>query len=364
MPARQTIRFCTSSDGTRIAIASIGSGPPLVRAAHWLSHVEYDLQSPVWRPWLTELSRNHCYVRYDQRGCGLSDREVSDLSLDAWVSDLEAVVDSLGLKRFPLFGMSQGGAVAIAYAARHPERVSHLVFAGAYARGSLRRGGTEIDRLEAHTLVNLIRVGWARNHAGFRQVFPYRFIPRGTPEQLRWWGDLEQVTAGADVAARTLEAFQRIDVSELAKGLSVPTLILHARGDAAVPFDEGRLLAALIPGARFVSLESDNHVLLETEPAWPLFLSEVRTFLALSPQQNFAVIAEEGSLTAAEREVLRLVTEGLDNRAIADRLLKSEKTVRNQVSIIFDKLGVRTRAEAIVKARNATAPQESGTPVP
>ena len=353
MPARQTIRFCTSSDGTRIAIASIGSGPPLVRAAHWLSHVEYDLQSPVWRPWLTELSRNHCYVRYDQRGCGLSDREVNDLSLDAWVSDLEAVVDSLGLKRFPLFGMSQGGAVAIAYAARHPERVSHLVFAGAYARGSLRRGGTEVDRLEAQTLVNLIRVGWGRNHAGFRQVFPYRFIPRGTPEQLRWWGELEQVTAGADVAARTLEAFQTIDVSEMARSLSVPTLILHARGDVAVPFDEGRLLAALIPGARFVPLESDNHVLLETEAAWPLFLSEIRAFLTLSPQQGLAVIAEEGSLTAAEREVLRLVTEGLDNRAIADRLLKSEKTVRNQVSIIFDKLGVRTRAEAIVKARNS-----------
>lgn len=353
MPARQTIRFCTSTDGTRIAIAAIGSGPPLVRAAHWLSHVEYDLQSPVWRPWLTELSRNHSYVRYDQRGCGLSDRDVVDLSLDAWVSDLEAVVDSLGLKRFPLFGMSQGGAVAIAYAARHPERVSHMIFAGAYARGSLRRGGTEIDRLEAQTLVNLIRVGWARNHAGFRQVFPYRFIPRGTPEQLQWWGDLEQVTAGADVAARTLEAFQRIDVSELARSLSVPTLILHARGDAAVPFDEGRLLAALIPGARFVSLDSDNHVLLETEAAWPLFLSEVRAFLTPSRQQSLAVIAEEGSLTAAEREVLRLVTEGLDNRAIADRLFKSEKTVRNQVSIIFDKLGVRTRAEAIVKARSS-----------
>ena len=352
MPARQSLRFCTSPDGTRIAIASIGSGPPLVRAAHWLSHVEFDLQSPVWRPWLTELSRDHSYIRYDQRGCGLSDRDVVDLSLDAWVSDLEAVVDSLGLKRFPLFGMSQGGAVAITYAARHPERVSHLVFSGAYARGALRRGGGEVERLEAQTLVNLIRVGWARNHPGFREVFSHRFLPRGTPEQQRWWADLEPVTASAEVAARTLEAFQQIDVSELAGSLSVPTLILHARGDAAVPFSEGRLIAALIPGARFVPLESDNHVLLETEPAWPLFLSEVRAFLELSPQQNVADIAEQGALTAAERDVLQLVAEGLDNRAIADRLMKSEKTVRNQVSIIFDKLGVRTRAEAIVKARN------------
>ncbi|MGH6608658.1 MAG: LuxR C-terminal-related transcriptional regulator, partial [Burkholderiaceae bacterium] len=196
------------------------------------------------------------------------------------------------------------------------------------------------------------RVGWGRNHPSFRQVFPHRFIPRGTPEQLQWWGDLEQVTASAEIAARTLEAFQQIDVSDEAERLSVPTLILHARSDVAVPFDEGRHLAALIRGARFVSLESDNHVLLETEPAWPVFLSEVRAFLQPSTQQRVEGLAEQGSLTTAEREVLQLVAEGLDNRAIAERLLKSEKTVRNQVSIIFDKLGVRTRAEAIVKARN------------
>jgi pimeloyl-ACP methyl ester carboxylesterase/DNA-binding CsgD family transcriptional regulator len=355
MTLRQNLRFCKSADGTRIAVASVGAGPPLVRAAHWLSHVEYDAQSPVWRPWLTELSRDHCYIRYDQRGCGLSDRDVADLSLEAWVSDLESVVDSLGLRRFPLFGMSQGGAVAIAYAVRHPERVSHLVFSGAYARGSLRRGGSEVARLEAETLVNLIRVGWGRNHPSFRQVFPYRFIPRGTPEQLRWWGDLEQVTASADVAARTLQAFQRVDVSDMAARLSVPTLVLHARGDVAVPFDEGRRLAGLIPGARFVPLESDNHVLLETEPAWPMFLAEVRAFLRPLSEDRVGDIAEQGALTAAEREVLRLVADGLDNRAIADRLHKSEKTVRNQVSTIFDKLGVRTRAEAIVKARSQQA---------
>ncbi len=304
-------------------------------------------------PWLTELSRDHSYIRYDQRGCGLSDREVTDLSLDAWVSDLEAVVDALGLKRFPLFGMSQGGcdrdrlcgtpsgtSVAVGFCGRLCARCD-------FAEEAMRSSGSRRKRL-----VNLIRVGWGGNHPGSGKYFRYRFIPRGTPEQLQWWGDLEQVTASADVAARTLEAFQQIDVSELARQLSVPTLILHSRRDAAVPFDEGRLLAALIPGARFVPLESDNHVLLDTEAAWPLFLSEVRAFLELSPQQNVADIAEQGSLTTAEREVLQLVAEGLDNRAIAERLLKSEKTVRNQVSIIFDKLGVRTRAEAIVKARN------------
>jgi pimeloyl-ACP methyl ester carboxylesterase/DNA-binding CsgD family transcriptional regulator len=254
------------------------------------------------------------------------------------------------LQRFALFGMSQGGAVALAYAARHPERVSRLVFSGAYARGGLRRGGTEIQRLEAETLVNLIRVGWGRNHTSFRQVFPYRFIPRGTPEQLRWWGDLEQVSASAEIAARTLEAFQQVDVSELARRVNVPALVLHARGDAAVPFDEGRRLAALLPNARFVPLDSDNHVLLETEPAWPVFLSELRAFLRLSVDEQVYGVASCEALTAAERDVLRLVAEGLDNRAIAERLGKSEKTVRNQVSAILGKLGVRTRAEAIVRA--------------
>jgi len=162
--ARQQVRFCTASDGTRIAVASIGSGPPLVRAAHWLSHVEYDLQSPVWRPWLRELSRHHTYVRYDQRGCGLSDRSFAGFGLDAWVGDLETVVDQMGLQRFPLIGMSQGGAVAIAYARRHPERVSHLVLVGAYGRGTMRRAETEAARLEAATMVNLIRVGWGSDN--------------------------------------------------------------------------------------------------------------------------------------------------------------------------------------------------------
>lgn len=355
MPLRQSLRFCTSRDGTRIAVASAGSGPPLVRAAHWLSHVEYDLESPVWRPWVTELSRDHTYIRYDQRGCGLSDRDVADLSLEAWVSDLESVVDALGLTRFPLFGMSQGGAVAITYAARHPERVTHLIFCGAYARGGLKRGGGEAQRLEAETLVNLIRVGWGRNHPSFRQVFPYRFIPRGTPEQLRWWGDLEQVTASADVAARTLEGFQRVDVSELAAELEIPALVMQARGDVAVPFEEGRRLAGLLRNARFVPLESDNHVLLDSEPAWSVFLSEVRSFLRPSADQQVDLVADHTALTAAERDVLHLVAEGLDNHAIARRLSKSEKTVRNQVSTIFDKLGVRTRAEAIVKARKQDA---------
>ncbi len=282
MQQRQRLRFCTAPDGTRIAITSIGSGPPLLRAALWLSHVEHDLESPVWRPWLAELSRGHTYIRYDQRGCGLSDRHVADFSLDAWVGDLDAVVQALGLRRFPLFGMSQGAAVAIAYAARHPERVTQLVLAGAYARGALRRAAGAAGKLEAQTLVNLIRVGWGSNNPTFRRVFAHRFLPGGLPEQHRWWAELEALTADADSAARTLAAFQLVDVTAQARQLTVPTLLLHARGDAAVLFEEGRLLASLIPGAVFVPLDSDNHVLLDSEPAWPQFLEALRSFLGPS----------------------------------------------------------------------------------
>jgi pimeloyl-ACP methyl ester carboxylesterase/DNA-binding CsgD family transcriptional regulator len=343
----QQLRFVTAADGTRIAVASIGSGPPLVRAAHWLSHVEHDLASPVWRPWLAALSREHTYIRYDQRGCGLSDAEVDDFSLDAWVGDLEAVVDGLGLERFPLLGMSQGGAVAIAYAVRHPERVSHLVLAGAYARGALRRATTEAQRLEAATLINLARVGWGRDNPAFRQVFTNLFIPDGTPEQHQWWSELQRLTASPENAARTLEGFYQVDVSHLAAQVRVPTLVMHSRGDARVPLDEGRRIAALIPGAGFVVLESRNHVLLEGEPAWDPFMTALRAFLPGAAAPGLDGLR----LTPSEQAVLQLLARGLDNRRIAEQLGKGEKTVRNQVSSIFDKLGVRTRAEAIVFAR-------------
>ncbi|HEU4458481.1 MAG TPA: alpha/beta fold hydrolase [Methylibium sp.] len=347
---RQQLRFCTAPDGVRIAVATIGRGAPLLRAAHWLTHVEHDHASPVWRPWLDALSKHHTYIRYDQRGCGLSDREVADYSLPSWVGDLSAVIDALQLPRVPILGMSQGGAVAIAYAVAHPERVSHLVLAGAYARGSLRRDPSPAQQLEAHTLVNLIRVGWGSDNPAFREVFTRRFIKHGTPEQLQWWTELMRITSSADAAARLLEAFHQVDVTELARQVRVPTLVLHARGDAAVPFEEGRLLASLIPGARFVTLDTDNHVLLSTEPAWGHFLAEVGDFLGAPPPT-----AADDGLTPAEREVLTRVARGLDNRAIAAELGKSEKTVRNQVSSILDKLGLHSRAEAIVHVRDRGA---------
>ena len=347
---RQKIRFCTSPDGTRIAVASVGSGPPLLRAAHWLSHVEFDLESPVWNPWLRALAERNTYVRYDQRGAGLSDRDPAEIGFDAWLSDLETVAATIDADTFPILGMSQGGALAIAFAVRHPQRVSRLVLYGAYGRGALRRAGGEHDQIEAHMLVDLVRVGWGRESRAFRQVFTEQYIPGGTPEQHQWWNDLERISTSPEIAARTLEQLHRIDVMALAKEVRVPTLVMHARGDARVPFEEGRKLAALIPGARFVPLESRNHVLLSTEPAWGRFLAEMRGFLDPDGADHAAAVGTQAGLTTAEAQVLALVARGLSNQAIAAELGKSEKTVRNQLCAILDKLGVRSRSEAIVRA--------------
>jgi pimeloyl-ACP methyl ester carboxylesterase/DNA-binding CsgD family transcriptional regulator len=348
MKLRQTIGFCTSSDGTRIALASCGEGPVILRAAHWLSHVDYDLESPVWRPWVETLSARNRFVRYDPRGCGLSDRHVADLSVNAWHADLDAVAETIDEPRFVMLGLSQGGALSIAFALRHPERVSHLVLVNAYGRGGRARAQSDAERLEADTLVNLIRIGWGRENPAFCRFFTNLFIPDGKPEQHRWWGDLERETATAEVASELLWQMQGIDVMEIASNLAVPTLVMHCRGDMRVPFDEGRRLAATIPNARFVPLESKNHVLLPDEPAWAVFQAEFTAFLGQDRPELPRTI-REARLTPTETTILTLVAEGFDNRTIAARLGKSEKTVRNQLSAIFDKLGVHTRSQAIVK---------------
>ena len=277
----QQIRFCTSSDGVGIAYATIGSGPPLVKAANWLSHLEVDGRSPVWRHWIRELSRHNTLVRYDERGCGLSDWNVEDFSLEAWVRDLEAVVDALELERFPLLGISQGGPIAIAYATRHPERVSHLILYGSYVRGVSHRELSDQDRDERELLLRLIRVGWGKDHPAFRQVFTSLFIPDGTTEQMQWFNELQRVSATPETAARMCAAFFELDVRALAPQVRAPTLVLHGTGDMRVPFAEGRLVASLIPGARFVPIESRNHLILESEPGWPRFVGEVRSFLGI-----------------------------------------------------------------------------------
>ena len=276
----QRIRFCTAPDGARLAYATSGKGPALVRAPHWLTHMEFDWRSPVWRPWLQEISSRHTLVRFDARGCGLSDRDVDDMSFEAWVRDLETVVDAAGLERFPLFGISQGCAVALAYAARHPERVTRLVLYGGYARGTLTRARTPAEREEAEMLSRQLPLGWGRDNPAFRFFFAARFFPEGTPEQHRWFSELQRISTAPEIAVRLRSTASHIDVTEEAARVRAPALVLHATGDAAVPFDEGRLIAALVPGAQFVALESPNHILLEGEPAWTRFGDEVRRFLA------------------------------------------------------------------------------------
>jgi pimeloyl-ACP methyl ester carboxylesterase len=275
---RQYIRFCTSSDGTRIAHSTVGTGPPLAKAGNWLSHIEYEWDSPVWRHWIREISQRHRLVRWDERGCGLSDWNVEHVSLDTFVRDQETVLDSLGLERFALLGISQGGAVAAAYAARHPERVSHLVLCGAYTRGWRHRA--DPGEVEARTaLLNLTRLGWGQNNAAFRQLFTTRFIPDAGAAEMEWFNDLQRVSTTPENAARLMEAFSHLDVRPLLADITVPTIVFHSQQDGVVPFDEGRRLAAGIRGSTFVPLPSRNHLLLEHEPAWPMFLRELGAFL-------------------------------------------------------------------------------------
>jgi pimeloyl-ACP methyl ester carboxylesterase/DNA-binding CsgD family transcriptional regulator len=277
--ANHRISFCRSRDGTRIALAIAGSGPPLVKVANYMSHLEHDWNSPVWMHWLEELSSQHTLITFDERGSGLSDWDVKELSFESWVEDLEAVVDTVGLRRFPLFAMSQAGAVAVAYAARHPERVSRLVLLGAYARGWLNRDLTEDQVEEERLMIGLMKIGWGRENPAFRQVFATQLFPEATTEELRALEKQMRVSVSPENAVRLESEMHRIDVRDLAPGVQAPTLILHARRDEGVPFEEGRLLASLIPKAQFVALDSKNHLLTANEAAWRDFLVVFREFL-------------------------------------------------------------------------------------
>jgi DNA-binding SARP family transcriptional activator/alpha-beta hydrolase superfamily lysophospholipase len=275
---RQEIRFCTSFDGARIAYATVGEGPPIVKAANWLTHLEFDWESPVWRHVYTELSREHLLVRYDDRGNGLSDWDVADISFDAFLKDLEYVVDAAGLERFALLGISKGASVSAAYAALHPERVTHLLLVGGFATGRMVEA-SERRRENEMAMRTLMRASWGADNPAFRQLFTSTFIPNATPEHMKWMNDLQRMTTSPDNALRLRIAGAEIDVRPLLPKIMAPTLVMHARGDAAVEYDRGRALAAAIPHARFVTLESNNHLLTEDEPAWPKFLEEARRFL-------------------------------------------------------------------------------------
>ena len=346
--SRQRIHYLTASDGVRLAWADVGEGPLLVKAANWLSHLEFDWDSPVWRHWLRFFSEHFRFVRYDERGCGMSDWDVRDLSLDRRVADLETVIDAAKpAGPVILLGISQGAASCLAYAVRYPERVSHLILYGGYVRGAWRRGAQQTEQ-QYRAMIDLTRIGWGKDNPTFRQVFTSRFIPGGTPEQIGWFNDLCLKTTTGELAALLFESRAVLDVSDLLGKITTPTLVLHARNDEITPIAEGQLMAAGVKDAEFVELDSRNHILLEHEPAWKRFEEAVLNFLGRQAGEDPAF----GALSTRERQILGLIVEGLSNADIAERLGISEKTVRNHTSNLFDKLGVWTRAQAMVFARD------------
>lgn len=348
-PLRQQIRYVRTADGTRLAWAQAGEGPVVVKAANWLTHLEYEWESPVWKHWLQFFGGNFRLVRYDERGCGMSEWNDPELTVDQWATDLESVIDAAKPDGpVSLLGISQGAAACIRYATTHPGRVARMVLYGGYARGSYMRQSPEaVTTYKA--IRDLMRVAWGSGNPTFRQLFTSRFIPGGSLEQLQWFNDLCLKTTTGEIAARLLDARAVLDVVDLLGAVRTPTLVLHARKDAVVPLAEGRLLAEGIAGAEFVELDSRNHVLLEDEPAWPRFQEAVLAFLRPEVADEAPAFA---ALSAREREILALMGDGLSNADIAERLSISDKTVRNHASNLFDKLGVWSRAQAIVFARD------------
>lgn len=346
--ATQHVRFCRSFDGAKIAYAVSGDGPPVVLLPSWLTHLEYQWRSVAWQPWLDALCARYRLIRYDPRGCGLSDRDVDNLSFETWVRDFGAVVDAVGLDRFSIVGICQGGPVAIVFAGRHPERVTQLVLHGTYARGRNLRGAP-LEPEKARVMLEMMKLGWGREDQSFMRVFATQFQPEGSIEHLRSWCELQRAAVSAASAVQLTRVMFDIDVRTEATRIACPTLVLHPDRDAAVPVEEGRLLAQLIPGAQYLQLDSANHFPLREEPAWDALVRALHAFL---PQR-----APDGApfagLTRRERELLDFLARGLDNHQIAAHLDVKEKTVRNQVSSIFAKLGVETRSEAIVLARDA-----------
>ena len=351
---KQSVHYVSTTDQVSLAWASLGQGMPLVKAATWLTHLQYDLESPIWSHWVRFLGEHFRYIRYDERGCGMSDRQVRDLELPQWVDDLESVIEAAQVTQpVALLGISQGAATAIRYAIRHPQRVSHLILYGGYAVGGLRSGDPQ--RLELYKAVmDVVRLGWGSDNPAFRQLFTSRFVPRGTQAQLDWFNELCRRTTSVENAGVLLEARGNVDVRECLAQVSTPTLVLHASHDQIAPLSQGRALAAGIPGATFVQLDPHNHVLLEDEPAWGAFCEAVLEFTGRTRAGDATSALPLDGLTPRERAVLALLCEGRSNAQIAWQLGVAEKTARNHVSNLFRKLGVRSRAQAIVLARGST----------
>jgi pimeloyl-ACP methyl ester carboxylesterase/DNA-binding CsgD family transcriptional regulator len=345
---QQSIRFLKAPDDVTLAWAEAGEGPALVKVANWLSHLEYDWDSPVWRHWMQFFASNFRFIRYDERGCGMTDWDVEDLSPARWIEDLEAVVERAKPEEpFTLLGISQGTSAAIQFAARYPEKVSHLILYGGYALGWEYRENAE-GRRAYEAIIELARFGWGKDNPSFRQVFTYNFVPEANDEQIAWFNELCRRTTTPEIAARLLRSRAEVNVQQYLPDIAVPTLVLHSRDDAVVPMSSGRQLAAEIPDAEFIQLESRNHILLESEPAWERFCKEVLAFTGRPPGGADAEDPVFGRLSARERQVLARIAAGETNAKIGQGLFISDKTVRNHVTRIFEKLGVSSRAQAIV----------------
>lgn len=319
----------------------------LVKAANWITHLEYDWTSPVWRHWARFFSAHFTALRYDERGCGLSQREVENLSPSNWLTDLEDVIATAQPKApFILLGISQGACAAIEFAAKHPEQVSHLILYGGYTKGWARRGDANMVR-EGNALVDFTELGWGRADPLYRRLFTKRFLPNASEEQLRWFDETCIKTVSPVMSARLLRSRGEADVQGQLDKVSMPTLVLHATNDLVAPFKEGQEMAAQIPGAQFVQLDSPNHILLEHEPAWQRFMEAILDFTGVKAQLEDAVFS---ALSERERDILEQICAGRTNIEVGKNLFISEKTVRNHLTRIFEKLGVSTRAQAIVFA--------------
>jgi pimeloyl-ACP methyl ester carboxylesterase/DNA-binding CsgD family transcriptional regulator len=342
-------RFTHLGNGTRIAWTSHGRGPVLVRVAHWMTHVEADMQSPVWRPLITRIGQSMQMVSYDERGCGLSSSDSVALGLDAAVEELEAVIDASGHEQVALLGMSGSGAPAIAYAAKHPERVTHLVLLGAYACGLIHRSPTAEQLQMFDATLKLMELGWGRRHSAVQQFLTTSFIPDSTPEQAHAFTEQQRLSCDGSRAAAILNARAHLDVRSLLSQVSCPTLVLHCSGDMVVPIELGRTLAAQIKDARFETLASQNHIPLAPEPAFERFCVATHEFVV--PPAHAALSGGKNAFTQRETQLMALVAKGQDNLQIAAHLGVTDKTVRNSLSRLYTKLGVEGRPMAVVRSR-------------
>ncbi|NKB48028.1 MAG: alpha/beta fold hydrolase [Alphaproteobacteria bacterium] len=279
---RPTIRYCTTADDVQLAYAFAGEGPPLLKVANWLNHLEFDWASPMWAPLFHEFTRHRQLLRYDSRGVGLSDWDVGDFAFDLLVEDMEAVIDASGVEKFALLGISQGAAIAIDYAARNPDRVSHLILWGGFARGRRKRGNQD-DYAESEAFITLMRQGWGKETSPFRQMFASLYLPDANDEQIKWWTDMQRTATSPENAVHLRETIDDLDVTEQLSKVQTPTLIVHSEREAVAPLSEARFMAARIPNAKFVALDSANHLVLHQEPSWQRAVSEIEAFLSSAP---------------------------------------------------------------------------------